>query len=222
MRARVVHWVRCWSATAILVMLSGCSGTSGEPGARQTSSDIAGDATMDAASPTPNSDAGSGDSGSKTPDAVAQFRAHVDAMKGAWKGTSTFVYDDDSEPDIHAEESLGVREIADGHFVYSGHWISGLAAEWVLEMSFENGSVVAIPPKATLTPQIWTLLVERASSSEVGYRLDVEIPASGSRSREVIVERLSPDKMTLTRRTKVYFEDRFIGTREAIYTRTAD
>jgi hypothetical protein len=42
------------------------------------------------------------------------------------------------------------------------------------------------------------------------------------RSREVVVERLSPDKMTLARQTKVYFEDTFIGTREAAYTRKAD
>lgn len=75
-------------------------------------------------------------------------------------------------------------------------------------------------PTDTLEPQFWTLKLVRASASEVAYELDIKIPTISQHSREAVVERLSPDGKTLTRQTKVYFEEKFIGTREATYTRT--
>lgn len=156
----------------------------------------------------------------EVPPHVAMFRRHVEALVGAWVGTSKFVYENKTEPDVDAEELLGVNSLGPNRFAYDSHSIAGgLHARSFVELEFKNGTVVAVPWKDTLEPHIWTLTILHASESEVAYELSIEIPTISSHSREVIVERLAPDNQTMTRQLKLTFEDKFIGTRNATYTR---
>jgi hypothetical protein len=195
------HTHSSWTySIGLLVLTAGCSGTTDNSLTPEDSALAASDAPA--------------------PAAVALLRTHVEALtKGLWIGSSKFVYEDQTQPDLQADELLNVDSLEPNHFVYDGHSITGgFDARSFLEMAFENGSVAAVAPEGTLEPQIWTLTVLRASAFEVSYELDIKIPTISSHTREVVFERLAPDKKTLTRQTKLYFEEAFIGTRDATYT----